>query len=168
MRHASSFRSSTWPSPAPWLRRLGMAAVAAAAAGLLAACIPLPRFGPTPIAARDIDLAGDCRRTEEDGFREDAQLRVSDNTVQQLSWKLWVGKRGSCSFDLADFRQTRRTPHIELASRDGSACKLLIWQDPRRVTLAHANCERRCTPGIYEEAWPVMFEPGTGECARTR
>ncbi|WP_432258877.1 hypothetical protein [Cupriavidus sp. TMH.W2] len=151
------------------LRLMAAAALAAAVAG----CIPLPGVPgrpapPAPIASRDINLAGDCRRTEEDGFREDAQLRVSGNSVQQLSWKLWVGKRGSCSFNLADFRQIQKTPHIELRANDGSACKLMVWQDPRRVTLAHANCQQRCTPGIYEEAWPVMFEPGTGACARTR
>jgi hypothetical protein len=145
-----------------------LAAVLALAAAV-AGCIPLPRFGtPSPIASRDIDIVGNCQRTEEDGFREDAQLRVDDNNVQQLSWKLWVGKRGSCSFDLAEFRQVRKKPHVELAARDGSGCKLMVWQDPRRVTLAHANCERRCTPGIYENAWPVMFEPGTGACAQTR
>lgn len=152
-------------------RLAGLARFAALATfgAALAGCIPLPRFGtPSPIASRNIDLAGDCRRTEEDGFREDAQVRVDNNTVQQLSWKLWVGKQGSCSFDLADFRQTRKKPHVELAARDGSACKLMIWQDPRRVTLAHASCEARCTPGIYEQAWPVMFEPGTGGCAQTR
>jgi hypothetical protein len=142
-------------------------------AAAVAGCIPLPGglgrpAPPAPIASRNIDLAGDCRRTEEDGFREDAQLRVSDNSVQQLSWKLWVGKRGSCSFNLADFRQVQKKPHIELRANDGSGCKLMVWQDPRRVTLAHANCQQRCTPGIYEEAWPVMFEPGSGACARTR
>ncbi|QUN28481.1 hypothetical protein KB879_00435 [Cupriavidus sp. KK10] len=151
------------------LRLMAVAALAAAVAG----CIPLPGglgrpAPPAPIASRNIDLAGDCRRTEEDGFREDAQLRVSDNSVQQLSWKLWVGKRGSCSFNLADFRQVQKKPHIELRANDGSGCKLMVWQDPRRVTLAHANCQQRCTPGIYEEAWPVMFEPGSGACARTR
>jgi len=137
-------------------------------AATLAGC-QIPFMGrSTPIAARDIDLVGNCQRTEEDGFREDAQLRVADNTVQQLQWKLWVGKRGSCSFNLAEFRQVRKTPHIELRANDGSACKLMVWQDPRRVTLAHAGCQARCTPGIYEEAWPVMFEPGTGACATTR
>ena len=143
--------------------------IAVVLAAVVAGCIQLPILGkPTPIAARDIDIVGDCRRTEEDGFREDAQLRVSDNSVQQLSWKLWVGKRGSCSFNLADFRQTRKKPQIELRANDGSGCKLMVWQDPRRVTLAHANCAQRCTPGIYEQAWPVMFEPGTGACAQTR
>ncbi|WP_019450348.1 hypothetical protein [Cupriavidus sp. BIS7] len=146
-------------------------AAALALAATLAGCIPIPTpFGghPTPIAARDIDIVGDCRRTEEDGFREDAQLRVSTNTVQQLQWKLWVGRRGSCSFNLADFHQVRKTPQIELRANDGSACELMVWQDPRRVTLAHANCQAHCTPGIYEQAWPVMFEPGTGGCAQTR
>ena len=143
--------------------------LAASLAAVVAGCIQLPTIGkPTPIASRDIDIAGDCRRTEEDGYREDAQLRVSDNSVQQLSWKLWVGKRGSCTFNLADFRQVQKKPHIELHANDGSGCKLMVWQDPRRITLAHANCAQRCTPGIYERTWPVMFEPGTGACAQIR
>lgn len=139
----------------------------------LAGCAMLPdavRPGaparPTPIPDRAIDLNGRCAQTEEDGFREDATLRVRDNVVQSLSWRLWVGSRGSCSFDQAEFRQTRLRPHVELLARDGSGCKLMVWQDPRRVTLAHAGCERRCTAGIYEQAMPVMFDPATGGCAR--
>jgi len=135
----------------------------------LAGCAMLPggRPGaPAPIADRPIDLAGRCAQTEEDGFREEATLRVSDNRVETLSWQLWVGRRGTCRFELQDFRQVRSRPSIELAARDGSACRLMIWQEPRRVTLAHAGCERRCTPGIYEQAMPVMFDPATGGCAR--
>ena len=120
---------------------------------------------PAPIADRPIDLAGRCAQTEEDGFREDATLRVRDSRVESLAWQLWVGRRGSCRFELDEFRQVRSRPSIELVARDGSACKLMVWQDPRRVTLAHAGCEARCTPGVYEEAWPVMFEPRTGGCA---
>lgn len=138
----------------------------------LGACSMLPsviRPGvpPAPIADRAIDLDGKCVQSEDDGFREQATLRVRDSLVQSMSWRLWVGTRGSCSFELAEFRQTRRRPHVELAARDGSGCRLMIWQDPRRVTLAHAGCERRCTPGIYEQAWPVMFDPATGACARS-
>lgn len=138
-------------------------------AAIVAGCT-LPRLGgrPTPIPAKDIDLVGDCRRTEEDGYREDAQLRVSNNAVQELQWKLWVGSRGSCSFNLADFRQTRSKPQIELMAKDGSRCELMIWQDPRRVTLAHANCAKHCTGNIYEKTWPVLFEPGGGGCAQVR
>ena len=122
----------------------------------------------TPIADRAIDLDGHCTQIEEDGFREDATLRVERNQVAALAWKSWVGQRGVCRFDLADFNQTKKRPHIELAARDGSRCKLLIWQQPERVTLAHANCESHCTAGIYEEAWPVLFDPDSGRCAQTR
>ena len=155
----------------PWLRG---ASVAVAAAMLLGACAtPSPgdraqsSFSrPAPIADRPIDLDGRCEQTDEAGFREDATLRVADNVVQTLSWNLWVGKRGSCRFDQAEFRQTRRSPHIEMVARDGSGCRLLVWQDGRRVTLAHNGCERRCTPGVYEQAWPVMFDPRSGSCAK--
>jgi hypothetical protein len=136
----------------------------------LAGCALAPGGAPSrpapPIADRPIHLAGYCAQTEEDGFREQATLKVRDNVVQSLDWRLWVGSRGSCRFEQADFRQTRARPHIELAARDGSSCRLMVWQDPRRITLAHAGCQQRCTPGIYEQAMPVMFDPASGGCAR--
>lgn len=148
----------------PLVRRAGALATLALAAFLSSCAAPAPR--PTPIADRQIDVAGRCAQTEADGFREDATLRVSANQVQALDWRVWIGKRGSCSFSLDQFRQIRSRPHIELAARDGSACRLMVWQDPRRITLAHANCENSCTPGVYEEAWPVAFDPRSGGCGR--
>ncbi len=121
---------------------------------------------PTPIAYRPITLDGRCAQVEEDGFREDALLVVDDNRVRSLEWTLWTGKRGSCRFALADFRQSKEKPHIELAARDGTGCRLMVWQEPGRVTLAHVHCEARCSPDIYDEAWPVSFDPATGRCAR--
>lgn len=130
----------------------------------LAACASTPPARPV-MADRPINLSGQCALTEEDGFREQAQLRVVDSRIEALSWELWVGRRGGCRFDLADFRQVRDRPSIELVERKGGACRLLVWQSDARVTLAHAGCENHCSPGIYEEAWPVMFDPHTGECA---
>jgi hypothetical protein len=120
---------------------------------------------PTPIAYRPITLDGRCAETEEDGFREDARLVVDDNRVRALDWSLWVGSRGSCRFALADFRQTREKPQIELTARDASGCRLFVWQEPGRVTLAHAGCQAACTAGIYDQAWPALFDPDTGRCA---
>jgi hypothetical protein len=120
----------------------------------------------TPIPDQPIDIAGNCSQKEEDGFREEATVSIQANEVKQLSWRLWVGKRGSCQFDGNDFVQTQKRPSIELKAKDGSACKLLIWQATDRVTLAHANCQARCTPGIYDDAWPVMFHPKNGSCAK--
>ena len=120
---------------------------------------------PTPIAYRPITIDARCAQHEEDGFREDARLAVDDNRVSALDWQLWVGQRGSCRFALQDFRQTREKPQVELLAKDGSRCKLFVWQQPGRVTLAHADCEAHCTAGIYDEAWPVSFDPSAGRCA---
>ena len=155
-------------SPTPGAVAQGGAGAAAAPSGPLAAARPSGgRSRPAPIADRRIDLDGRCTQSEEDGFREEASLLVRDNEVRSLAWQLWVGRKGSCRFDHADFRQTRSAPHIELLARDGSGCKLMVWQDPRRVTLAHAGCQKRCSGGIYDQAWPVMFDPKSGACART-
>lgn len=141
-------------------------AFVALASALLAGCGPVSLPGrPTPIADRPITLDARCAQKEDDGFREDSRLHAVDGRVLAMNWKLWVGKRGSCSFALDQFRQTRTRPHAELIARDGGGCKLMVWQDPRKVTLAHAGCEKYCTPGIYEEAWPTMFDPATGGCA---
>jgi hypothetical protein len=121
---------------------------------------------PGPIPEAVITLQGRCAQSEPDGFREQAVLEVAQNEVRALAWDVWIGQRGSCRFDHADFRQTKQRPHIELLARDGSGCKLMVWQEPRRVTLAHAGCEKRCTQGVYDRAWPVMFDPATGGCAR--
>jgi hypothetical protein len=120
---------------------------------------------PTPIAYHPITINAHCVQREEDGFREDARLSVDDNRVRAIDWQLWVGARGSCHFKLDEFRQTREKPQIELLAKDGGGCKLFVWQEPGRVTLAHVGCEARCTAGIYEEAWPVLFDPSSGKCA---
>lgn len=149
---------------------IGRALLAAAGITLLTSCGLMPDIlpsRPTPIADRPIDLDGFCEQTEVDGFSERARLLVRANQVQALSWDVTVGRRGSCRFELAEFRQTKRRPHIELVARDGSGCRLLVWQEPRRITLAHANCANRCVPGgIDDQAWPAMFDPRTGGCAR--
>ena len=138
-----------------------------AAAVLLASCAGLPGkpdSGRIPDSG-PITLAGSCSQADDDGFREQAQLDVRKSAVQALNWQVWVGRKGTCRFDLDEFQQTKSRPHIELQARDRSGCKLLVYQDPRRVTLAHAGCERRCTNGVHDQAWPVMFNPRSGGCA---
>ncbi|MFA7503961.1 MAG: hypothetical protein WCZ28_04615 [Burkholderiaceae bacterium] len=144
-----------------------LAAVLIAGCGSVGDLVGLGGGRSTPIADQRIELAGRCQQTDVDGFGEDAVLDVDNNKVTALRWQIRVGKRGTCTFDGNDFRQTKSRPHIELVSRDGSGCKLMIWQEPRRVTLGHTGCERWCSPRtIYDKAWPVMFDPRTGGCAR--
>ncbi|MDO4232941.1 MAG: hypothetical protein Q4D19_12490 [Lautropia sp.] len=111
------------------------------------------------------DFAGVCKQKELDGFAEDARLSVTAGRVRELDWKVKVGRRGQCNFNLNGFTQTKSSPHIELTSLRNRACRLMVYQEPRRVTLAHAGCASQCTNGVAEEAWPVMFNPKTGGCA---
>ncbi len=152
------------PDP-PVAQGTGEAAVAASSGPGRAPAARRPARRPGPLPSGAIDLAGHCNQSEVDGFREQARLDVRGGAVQALDWQIWVGKRGYCRFDLSEFQQTRSRPHIELSARDRSGCKLLVYRDPRRVTLAHAGCAKRCTNGVEEEAWPVMFDPRTGRCA---
>ena len=140
--------------------------VRAACAGWFASLLTSCASGPTPIAYRPITVDAHCAQREEDGFREDARLSVVDNRVRAIDWQLWVGQRGSCRFRLDDFRQVREKPQVELRATDDSSCRLFVWQEPSRVTLAHVGCEQRCTAGIYDEAWPVSFDAASGGCAK--
>lgn len=124
-----------------------------------------PRSTAKVPAAGLKDFAGTCRQKELDGFAEDARLSVTAGRVRELDWKVKVGRRGQCNFNLNGFSQTRSSPHIELVSLRNKACRLMIYQEPRRVTLAHAGCASQCTNGVADEAWPVMFNPQTGQCA---
>jgi hypothetical protein len=120
---------------------------------------------PTPIPAQVISLNGSCSQRESDGFREQATLQVDKDEVRELNWQLWVGNKGSCTFTGSEFTQTQKAPHIELRAKDGSGCRLIIYQDKRWITLAHAACQKRCTGDIYDEAWPVMFDR-SGKCGK--
>lgn len=164
---------NAWPSMGLVSRHPSVAVVRClrwlSVAGLLAlvGCAPmLPRSTPIPDAP--IDLAGRCNQTEEDGFHERAQIDVRANQVQALFWRIDIGRKGHCQFELERFRQVQARPSIELIERSGGSCKLMVWQGQGRVTLAHAGCERYCTAGIYEQAWPVMFDASSGACARVR
>lgn len=166
---ASVARPANPPTGAPGRARALLACLALA---VLAGCgIVGDRSGvgrgATPIADQRIELAGRCSQQDVDGFGENAVLDVTNNQVTALRWTIRVGKRGTCTFNGEDFRQVKSRPHIELLARDGSGCKLMVWQDPRRVTMGHAGCERWCSPRtIYDKAWPVMFDPRTGGCAK--
>jgi len=164
---------------------IGLAVMAAALATLAAcgstssrrsgpvAAPPMQRTLPSGAAVKaaprgdGLNLVGRCAQREVDGFAEDASLQLTRGEVRELNWSITIGKRGSCQFRGEEFRQTKTSPTVEMLARDGSGCKLMVWGDPRRITLAHAGCAKFCSPGVYDQAWPVMFDPRTGRCADT-
>lgn len=121
--------------------------------------------GLRPIADRPITLDARCEGRGQTGLAESSRLKVTASRVEALTWRIDGSSRGRCEFELADFDQRRARPHIELAARDGSGCRLMIWRDPRHITLSHAGCERVCPSALLSDALPILFDPARGGCA---
>jgi hypothetical protein len=73
-----------------------------------------------------------------------------------------VPKRGSCHFDLADFEQVRKEPHVELRARDG--CVVRMWEQGDQVTVAFAQCASRCDRNTFDYVWPILVDRPSGRC----
>ena len=116
----------------------------------------------TPRAALSVHAV--CNARDESGYTESIKLAVEGGRVDQLEVKLDTRRRGSCQFRLADFHQTRTTPHVELHARAGSACSVRMWEQGDRFTVAFSDCQEKCTRGAFDYVWPVELNSRTGAC----
>ena len=120
-----------------------------------------PGQTPAPVAA-GMTFKGSCVAKDETGYAENAQLGITDGTVNQLAVRIDIPKRGSCRYQLAAFRQTKQTPFVELVATSNAACSLRMWQQGDRVTFAATDCADKCTRGSFDYAWPVEFNTAGG------
>ena len=119
-----------------------------------------PPAAELPVAG--LNLNGNCVAKEETGYAENVRVTVAGGQVRALDARIDIPKRGSCRYQLAEFRQTRQTPFVELLARSNSACAVRIWQQGDRITLAPTDCEEKCTRGAFEYAWPVQLNAAGG------
>lgn len=163
-------------------RRLPVArhALVGAAVALIAACATPPappdttatapeaarpserpgRLKPMPV--RPLNVQADCRFKDEAGYGASARLDVSYSEVRSFAATVDVPRRGSCRFELADFEQVRREPHVELRARDG--CVVRMWEQGDQVTVAFAQCASRCDRGTFDYVWPILVDRPSGRC----
>ena len=126
---------------------------------------PTPGEAPAPIPDRALNIGADCTIRDERGYAEAIKLLVANGQVSQLEVRITVPKRGSCSFQLADFRQTRTAPHVELVARSGSRCATRMWYQQNRFTVAFSDCPEMCTPrGTVDYIWPIELRLSDGAC----
>ena len=126
---------------------------------------PAPGKVPAPIPDRALNIRADCTSRDEIGYAEAIKLSVASGLVSQLEARITVPKRGSCSFQLADFRQTRSAPHVELVARSGSRCVTRMWYQQNRFTVAFSDCPEMCTPrGAVDYIWPIELRLSDGAC----
>jgi len=123
---------------------------------------PPPTAEMPASAAAGLTLEGNCVAKDETGYAEDVRLDVAGGQFRRLDARIDIPGRGSCSYRLADFRQTRRTPYVELMALSDTACALRMWQQGDRITLAATDCEEKCSRGAFEFTWPVVFNTAGG------
>lgn len=121
---------------------------------------------PAPIPDRALNIRADCTSRDELGYAEEVKLSVANGLVSQLEVGITVPKRGSCRFQLADFRQTRSSPHVELIARSGSKCVTRMWYQQNRFTVAFSDCVEMCTPrATVDYIWPIELRLPDGACS---
>ncbi len=119
------------------------------------------RLKPMPV--RPLNVRSDCRFTDETGYSASAVLDISDAEVHAFSARVDVPRHGGCRFDLADFTQVRRLPHVELRDRHGG-CTVSMWEQGEQVTIAFSGCARRCTHDTFDHVWPILLERAENAC----
>ncbi len=126
---------------------------------------PTTGKAPAPIPDRALNIHADCTSRDEQGYVEEIKLSVANGMVRRLETRITVPKRGSCSFQLADFRQTRSAPHVELVARSGSKCATRMWYQQNRFTVVFSDCSEMCTPrGTVDYIWPIELRLSDGTC----
>ena len=125
------------------------------------AASPGGRLKPMPL--RTFSLSTQCRFKDEAGNFGSATVDVVNSKVNAFKAELTMPKRGTCRFDLAQFRQTQALPSIELTgARD---CRVHMWDQGDQVTVAFANCHHLCTPSSAQDyVWPLLIDKATGQC----
>lgn len=119
---------------------------------------------PIPTRPGGLSIHADCNARNETGYIESIKLAVNGGQVDLLEAKINIPRHGSCQFDLADFRQTRTAPHVELQSHSGTACTVRMWEQGDRFTVAFSDCQDKCTRGAFDYVWPVELDSKTGTC----
>jgi hypothetical protein len=148
----------TTPTPAPPLAPIAKIAPPAPS-------VPKPSAAsPAPFDAGTLSVRSACTARDQNGYTESIKLDVDRGRVAQLEAKIDIPRRGSCGFRLADFRQTRTEPHVELQSNNGSMCTVRMWQQGERFTVAFNECAEKCTRGAFDYVWPVQLNSADGSC----
>ncbi len=113
---------------------------------------------------RPLNVRSECHFTDnETGYSARAKLDIGEAEVHAFSAHIDVPRHGNCRFDLADFTQVRKLPHIELRDRSGN-CTVSMWEQGEQVTIAFAECARRCTHDTFDHVWPILLERLENEC----
>ena len=128
------------------------------------AAVPVPKKKPGPIPIRPLNVKADCIFRDETGYGGTMKLAIEQARVQSFQASVNIPRRGSCKFDLKNFRQTREMPNVVL-SHLSDRCVVHVWEQGERVTVAFQQCQKMCSGNAWEGLWPILTDTRNGTCA---
>ena len=116
-----------------------------------------------PMPLRTFSVSTQCKFKDEAGNFGSATVDVVNSKVNAFKAEVTMPKRGTCRYDLAQFRQTQALPSVELTgARD---CRVHMWEQGEQITVAFANCHTLCSPAsAHDYVWPLLIDKSTGHC----
>lgn len=117
------------------------------------------RFGKM----KPVDIKADCAWKDENGYNGQMKLLAADNVVSSFNATVTHPQHGTCRFDFADFRQTQKTPNVELKASK-SPCTVRMWTQGQQVSVAFSKCKSMCTGNAMDYLWPILANAKTGSC----
>ncbi len=117
-----------------------------------------------PIKTRPLNAKASCGFRDPTGYRGQLKLDVKEASVSRFEANVDMPKRGSCSFKLKDFQQTDHMPNVVLVAKKGN-CKVSLWEQEHRVTVAFRDCRAECSGNSVEYLWPILVDNRNGLCS---
>lgn len=131
-----------------------------------------PAVGPTTSRAqiarrlgkmKPVDIKADCAWKDENGYNGQMKLLAADNVIAAFDATVTHPKHGTCRFAFTNFRQTQKTPNVELKAH-GSSCTVRMWTQGNQVSVAFSKCQSMCTGDAIDYLWPILADARTGGC----
>ena len=117
-----------------------------------------------PIETRPLNAKASCGFRDPTGYRGKLQLDVKEASVKRFQANVDVPKRGTCRFQLTDFKQVENEPIVVLAAKKGE-CKVRFWEQEHQVTVAFRDCKAECSGNSVEYLWPILVDNRKGSCS---
>ena len=120
--------------------------------------------GIKPQPNRALNVTSQCTHQDEIGTRTRLSLVVETARVHTFDAEVSMKGRGTCRFELGEFEQVETLPQVVLRHRRHGGCRVRMWEEGARVTVAFNSCAKSCEGKAFDYLWPIVVETKSGRC----
>lgn len=117
-----------------------------------------------PIPEKALDVSTRCSFKDVAGGSGSMDLLVSKAEVQRFVAEVSIPKQGVCRFDIKNFAQTGKLPHVVLTDAS-SGCVVRMWEQEEAITVAFNGCKANCQGDAFSYLWPILVDGRSGHCS---